>query len=199
MCYCPTPTLHLNLALTGDGAFLFSPQKTHTVWFISVLNYGDTENVLINHLLLVIPMSYPCHYTNLCLINHINMPTHIHTHTHTHTHTHHTHHTHILAYYIPILVHSLHLKYKVKCMICAWYTVHTVHTFLSARKIKKCMYRIFSTYSTHYPICSIQLFSTLIKKQMFQIQHIIMISEDHVTMKTGVMNLKILLCITLNK
>ncbi len=28
------------------------PQKTHTVWFISILNYGDTENVLINHLLL---------------------------------------------------------------------------------------------------------------------------------------------------
>ncbi len=27
MCYCPTPTLHLNLALTGDGAFLLSPQK----------------------------------------------------------------------------------------------------------------------------------------------------------------------------
>ncbi len=66
MCYCPSPTLHLNLALTGDGAFLFSLKKTHSVWFISVLNYGDTENVLINHLLLVIPMSYPCHYTNLC-------------------------------------------------------------------------------------------------------------------------------------
>ncbi len=29
MCYCPTPTLHLNLALTGDSAFLLSPQKTH--------------------------------------------------------------------------------------------------------------------------------------------------------------------------
>ncbi len=81
MCYCPTPTLHLNLALTGDGAFLLSPQKTHTVWFISVLNYGDTENVLINHLLLVIPMSYPCHYTNLC-------PHKPHKHAHTHTHTH---------------------------------------------------------------------------------------------------------------
>ncbi len=27
MCYCPTPTLHLNLALTGDGAFQLSPQK----------------------------------------------------------------------------------------------------------------------------------------------------------------------------
>ncbi len=66
MCYCPTPTLHLNLALTGDCAFLFSLKITHYVWFISVLNYGDTENVLINHLLLVIPMSYPCHYTNLC-------------------------------------------------------------------------------------------------------------------------------------
>ncbi len=85
MCYCPTPTLHLNLALTGDGAFLLSPQKTHSVWFISVLNYGDTENVLINHLLLVIPMSYPCHYTNLCP----HKPhKHAHTHTHTHTHTH---------------------------------------------------------------------------------------------------------------
>ncbi len=86
MCYCPTPTLHLNLALTGDGAFLFSLKKTHSVWFISVLNYGDTENVLINHLLLVIPMSYPCQYTNFVLINHINMPTPTHTHTHTHTH-----------------------------------------------------------------------------------------------------------------
>ncbi len=87
MCYCPTPTLHLNLALTGDGAFLFSLKKTHSVWFISVLNYGDTENVLINHLLLVIPMSYPCHYTNLCP----HKPhKHAHTHTHTHTHTHKT-------------------------------------------------------------------------------------------------------------
>ncbi len=83
MCYWPTPTLHLNLALTGDGAFIFSLKKTHSVWFISVLNYGDTENVLINHLLLVIPMSYPCHYTNLCP----HKP-HKHAHTHTHTHTH---------------------------------------------------------------------------------------------------------------
>ncbi len=125
MCYCPTPTLHLNLALTGDGAFLFSLKKTHSVWFISVLNYGDTENVLINHLLLVIPMSYPCYYTNLCphkphkhahththacarMHTHARMHRHTHTRTctHTHTHTHtlthaythtHTHtHTHIL-------------------------------------------------------------------------------------------------------
>ncbi len=81
MCYCPTPTLHLNLALTGDGAFLLSLKKTHSVWFISVLNYGDTENVLINHLLLVIPMSYPCHYTNLC-------PHKPHKHAHIHTHMH---------------------------------------------------------------------------------------------------------------
>ncbi len=65
MCYCPTPTLHLNLALTWDCAFLLSPQKTHSVWFISVLNYGDTENVLINHLLLVISV-IPCLYTHLC-------------------------------------------------------------------------------------------------------------------------------------
>jgi len=82
MCYCPTPTLHLNLALTGDSAFLFSLKKTHSVRFISVLNYGDTENVLINHLVLVILMSYPCHYTNLCP----HKP-HKHAYTHTHTHT----------------------------------------------------------------------------------------------------------------
>ncbi len=89
MCYCPTPTLHLNLALTGDGAFLFSLKKTHSVWFISVFNYGDTENVLINHLLLEIPMSYPCHYTNLCPHKpHKHAHTHTHTHTNKHTHTH---------------------------------------------------------------------------------------------------------------
>ncbi len=76
--------LHLNLALTGDCAFLLSPRKTHSVWFISVLNYGDTENVLINHLPIVIPVSYPCHYTNLCP----HKP-HKHTHTHTHIHTNH--------------------------------------------------------------------------------------------------------------
>ncbi len=63
------------------------PQKTHSVWFISILNYGDTENVLINHLLLVIPMSYPCHYTNVCPHKphkHAPPPPPPHTHTHTH-------------------------------------------------------------------------------------------------------------------
>ncbi len=80
--------LHLNLALTGDGAFIFSLKKTHSVWFISVLNYGDTENVLINHLLLVIPVSYPCYYTNLCPHKpHKHAHTYARTHTHTHTHT----------------------------------------------------------------------------------------------------------------
>ncbi len=59
--------------------FYFPPKKTHNVWFKSILNYGDTENVLINHLLLVIPMLYPCHYTNLC-------PHKPHKHAHTHTH-----------------------------------------------------------------------------------------------------------------
>ncbi len=106
MCYCPTPTLHLNLALTGDGAISIFPQKkTHSVWFISVLNYEDTENVLINHLLLVIPMSYPCHYTNLC-------PHKPHKHAHTHTHTHHTHrhtHTHTLTHHTH--THTTHTQH----------------------------------------------------------------------------------------
>ncbi len=90
MCYCPTPTLHINLALKGDGAFQLSPKKTYSVWFISVLNYGDTENVLINHLLLV---TYLCHYTNLC-------PHKPHKHAHTHAHTATTTHgnTHMLQH-----------------------------------------------------------------------------------------------------
>ncbi len=109
MCYCPTPTLHLNLALTGDGAFLFSLKKTHSVWFISILNYGDTENVLINHLLLVIPMSYPCHYTNLCPHKphkHAHTHTLIHTHTHTHTQT----HTHSRCRVSPVLGHKYSMR-----------------------------------------------------------------------------------------
>ncbi len=41
-------------------------KKTTFIWFINLFNYGDTKNVLINHLLLVTPMSYLCHFTNLC-------------------------------------------------------------------------------------------------------------------------------------
>ncbi len=105
MCYCPTPTLHLNLALTGDGAFLFSLKKTHSVWFISVLYYGDTENVLINHLLLVIPVSYPCHYTNLCP-HKPHKHAHTHTHTHTHTLTHFIRYTLLVPGYTPLCLHN---------------------------------------------------------------------------------------------
>ncbi len=93
MCYCPTPTLYLNLALTGDCAFQLSPKKPHSVWFISVLKSGDI-NVLKSHLHLVIPVSYLCHYTNLCPdLSQKRAHTHTQTHTHT-THTPHTQHTH---------------------------------------------------------------------------------------------------------
>ncbi len=62
------------------------PQKTHSVWFISILNYGDTENVLINHLLLVIPMSYPCHVIiHICVLKPYAR-TRARTHTHARTH-----------------------------------------------------------------------------------------------------------------
>ncbi len=129
--------LHLKLPLTGNFVHFHFLKKSHSVWFISLLNYGDTENVLINHILLVIicnmaavassrwmlhtgggwgdppllckalwvprkalytcnkillfliPMSYPCHYTNLCP----HKP-HTHTHTHTHARTHARTHTH---------------------------------------------------------------------------------------------------------
>ncbi len=108
MCYCPTPTLHLNLALTRDGAFLLSPKKTYSVWFISILNYGDTENVLINHLLLVIPMSYPCHYTNLC-------PHKPHKHAHTHTHI----YICVCVCALYIYIYILYETWK-NCQIMSW-------------------------------------------------------------------------------
>ncbi len=105
MCYCPTPTLHLNLALTGDGAFILSPQKTHSVSFISALNYGNTENVLINHLLL---NTWHTHvFIHICvLINPTHTRTHARTHARTHTYTHTHTHTHLNPIIREYQVHS---------------------------------------------------------------------------------------------
>ncbi len=89
------------------------PQKTYSVWFISILNYGDTENVLINHLLLVIPMLYLCHYTNLC-------PHKPHKHAHTHTHT----HTHLMYTYLFLFIHKF-----IFCVINAITTLLKWSTF----------------------------------------------------------------------
>ncbi len=95
MCYCPTPkhSPHRRLCISTPPPppKKKKPKKIHSVWFISILNYGDIENVLINHLILVIPV-IPCHYTNLCP----HKP-HKHTHTHTHTHTHMSTNTHTHA------------------------------------------------------------------------------------------------------
>ncbi len=42
MCYCPTPTLHLTLPLTGNFLhFYFFKKNIYSVWFISLLKYGD--------------------------------------------------------------------------------------------------------------------------------------------------------------
>ncbi len=74
----PTPTLYLNLALTGDCAFQLSPKKPHSVWFISVLKSGDMGQC---------PEKSPC---NTCVIPvslYKSMSWFV-THTHTHTHTH---------------------------------------------------------------------------------------------------------------
>ncbi len=146
MCYCPTPTLHLNLALTGDGcSALYFPSKTHSVWFISILNYGDTENVLINHLLLVIPMSYLCHNTNLCP----HKP-HKHAHTHTHTHTPHTHaHTHTRTH---AHTHTAHMRTHTHTQHTHTHTPHThTHTHTTHTHIFTVYIHIyFSLYIFYY-------------------------------------------------
>ncbi len=88
----PTPKLSPHRRLC-----LLSPKKPHSVWFISVLNYGDIGSVLIKHLQIVIPLSYPCHYTNLCP-HKPHKPAHTHTHAHTHARTHARTHTHTHAH-----------------------------------------------------------------------------------------------------
>ncbi len=42
---------------------IFTFSKNSFCMINKPFEYGDNENVLINHLLLVIPTSYPCHYT----------------------------------------------------------------------------------------------------------------------------------------
>ncbi len=104
---------------------IFPQKKTHSVWFISILNYGDTENVLINHLLLVIPMLYPCHYTNLCPHKpHKHAHTHTHTHTHTNTHTHTHTHTHTLVFMVNR--DSIGVMVFTTCTICIFYRPTTI-------------------------------------------------------------------------
>ncbi len=73
----PTP----KLSLTGDCVHFRFSKKHHLICFLSLLNYGDIGSVLINHLHIVIPLSYPCYYTNLCP-HKPHKPAHTHTHTH---------------------------------------------------------------------------------------------------------------------
>ncbi len=96
----PTPKLS---PLRRLHFYLPPPQKTHSVLFISISNYWDTENVLINHILLVVPVSYLCHYTNVWPHK---LHKHIHTHTHTHTHTQHVFLINALLH-PPVLIMSL--------------------------------------------------------------------------------------------
>ncbi len=92
MCYTyPTPKLspHRRRCIS------IFPQKNSLCMIYKRFKLWGHWNVLINHLLLVIAMSYPCHYTNLCPHKpHKHAHTHTLIHTQTHTHTHHTTHTH---------------------------------------------------------------------------------------------------------
>ncbi len=77
----PTPKLSPHRKLC---AFILSQKKTNSVWFISLLNYGDTENVLMNHLPPVIPV-IPMSFYKFVSSNHKNTHTCARAHTHTHT------------------------------------------------------------------------------------------------------------------
>ncbi len=86
--------LHLNLSLQETLCIFTFSKNSFCMIYKPFEIWGHWVNVLISHLLLVIPMSYPCHYTNLC--PHV---TNTHTHTHTHTHTCTRAHTHTQTLY----------------------------------------------------------------------------------------------------
>ncbi len=102
----PTPKLspHRRLCI-----FRFS-KKHHLVCFLSLLNYGDIGSVLINHLQIVIPLSYPCHYTNFCP-HKPHKPAHTHTHTHTHTQNPHPKPEITIYYNLTIYILGLSIDY----------------------------------------------------------------------------------------
>ncbi len=75
--------LHLNLHLTGNYRHFYFLKKTHSVWFISLLKYGDMGKC--SH-----KSPSPCNthvIIQICvLISHKCARTHTHTHTHTNCH-----------------------------------------------------------------------------------------------------------------
>ncbi len=83
MCYRPTPTLHLNLALTGNFLHFYFLKKTNSVWLISVLKSVDMGQ---------------CPHKSPCPCNTYVIPVSLYkfmssfvTKRHTHTHAHTTH------------------------------------------------------------------------------------------------------------
>ncbi len=114
----PTPKLSPHRRLCAFLDF----KKTPFSMFLSLLNYGDIGSVLINHLHIVIPLSYPCYYTNLCPHKPLNRP-HTPPHTHTHTHT-----------------HTINVNVWIKCFKVAktWRT--TKPNVLEAYKLENCNY-----------------------------------------------------------
>ncbi len=134
MCYCPTPTLHLNLALTGDCAFQLSPKKPHSVWFISVLKSGDMgqcpEKSPSPCNTCVIPVSL---YKSMSWLSQKRAHTvflhkHITHHTHTHTHTHFLFHKQSRCINTPSLQHT-HTLLSFTETRCT--NIHTLTVFFS--------------------------------------------------------------------
>ncbi len=131
MCYCPTPTLHLNLALTGDCAFQLSPKKPHPVWFISVLKSGDMGqcpekspspcNTCVIPVSLYKSMSWFVTKTR----THTHSLTHSLTHSHTHTETRTRNELHSLSH-----THT-HSDKKVKCVYKVSYMILLICWLLS--------------------------------------------------------------------
>ncbi len=84
--YRPTPKLQRSPQRRLPPPPPPPPLPKHSVWFICVLNYGDTKNILINQLLLVITI-IPMSLYKFVSSNHINMHSLSLSLTHTHTPT----------------------------------------------------------------------------------------------------------------
>ncbi len=126
MCYCPTPTLHLNLALTGDCAFQLSPKKPHSVWFISVLKSGDMGqcpekspspcNTCVIPVSLYKSMSWFVTKTRTHTTTHTLTLSLTHTHTHSLTHTHTHTHTGLRSALMTHCMKTLNNEWLIMCL-----------------------------------------------------------------------------------
>ncbi len=139
--YHPTPTLHLNLPLTGNYRQFLNFTKHSFVCFLSLLFYRDTGSVLINHVYVEKKRKVKVTWWPILGIRALRLshPKCTHTQQWTHTHREHTHtmnthtavntHTHCEHTHTAVNTHREHTHTHTPWTHTQqWTHTHTVNT-----------------------------------------------------------------------